>query len=172
MQLNRLPKMAGHLVCAFTMSFAVLLVTPAFSASKAKPDLPIGEEADHSAPAARTSEKAASSAAPAGGKGLAEKELEESKAMPQGEEKDPYAHPPAAHGEEKKPHSPVDSAAGHSEKNHDTDKADEPETHAAPSAKPKLLEGKVDPATPTQGKGLIWFAVVFVLLSIAIFIFT
>lgn len=124
--------------------FPVLFSATAFSAAKVKPDLPIGEEI----------EKASA---------------------PQGEEADPHATAPAQHGE-----SPADKASTSAPAAHTPEDGKAlgeehlPASTAGEEAanKSKLLEGKVDPAVPAQGKGFIWFAAVFVLLALAIFIFT
>ena len=128
-----------------------LISAPAFSAEKAKPDLPIGEE---SLAAPQGEEKDPHAKAPAA-------------AAPQGEEKDPHAKAPAAatpQGEEKDPHAKAPAEHGGEKNLHQTS---EPEKSSG-----KLLEGKVAPATPAHGQGFIWFAVVFVILAVAIFIFT
>lgn len=123
--------------------FPVLFSATAFSAAKVKPDLPIGEEI----------EKASA---------------------PQGEEADPHASAPAQHGE-----SPSDKSSPAPAKHSSAEEKALGEEHLPASAsgeeaasKSKLLEGKVDPAAPAQGKGFIWFAAVFILLALAIFIFT
>ncbi|MEN9827379.1 MAG: hypothetical protein RI953_3124 [Pseudomonadota bacterium] len=112
-----------------------------------------------------------------------EKDNHATKPAQHGEEKDPHATAPAQHGEEKDPHASAPAQHGEEKSTHSdatkgakTEAHGEEGSHAAETphkgSKTRLLEGKVDPATPAQGKGFIWFGVVFVVLAIAIFIFT
>jgi hypothetical protein len=142
----------------FTLFIAgVTLPDAAFAASKIKPDLPIGEELNAPAQVKPSGNSSAAPAAePAHGN------------SPHGEEHDPYAAAPQTQGESAKPNASGDPSQSiqKSEKHESTG------AHKAAPESGRLLEGKVPPATPPHGSGFIWFAVVFVVLAIAIFIFT
>ena len=136
------------------------------AASKVKPEIPLGEETFEPTPAPKKAKveahgDAKSQHAPAANDHSAPND--HSPASDHSNTKDPHAAPPAAHG---------DSPDAHKS---ETSKGEETDSHAAPNpkeTKTNLLEGKVPPATPAKGSGFIWFGVIFVLLAIAIFIFT
>lgn len=88
-----------------------------------------------------------------------------------GEEKDPHATAPAQHGEEADPYA-KDGAHGSKAQNAGDLESSSHSQGGEEKQKKRLLEGKVDPAIPSQGKGFFWFAVVFIVLALAIFIFT
>lgn len=175
-------KIPGAWIFLFTLSSAAIISTHAFSASKAKPELPIGEELQEpsTAPAAASAPAAAKKSAHGSDKPAPAANPTEEKTAPaaganaqHGEEKDPYAALPQGHGEGKGPQTKGSSPADATHDN--TPKGEELDPHAAPKAEShsgRLLEGKVPPAVPTQGSGFFWFAGVFVILAIAIFIFT
>ncbi len=164
---------------------------PAFAASKIKPDLPIGEELNESAqPPAKKGKSAEAAAAAKDQKAQpapaapetdktaqTKQQPEQSKTnssttapenSPSGEEVDPYSSSPQSNTESAGSNSKtVSPDKAHKNDSHDADGASKSEGEAG-----KLLEGKVAPATPAKGSGFIWFAVVFVVLAIAIFIFT
>jgi hypothetical protein len=140
------------------------------------------EKAPHASPSAQHGEEKNSHASAPAQHGE-EKDSHATKPAQHGEEKDPHATTPAQNGEEKDPHASAPAQHGEEKSTHsnaaDGDKTEahgEEGSHAAETQqkgqKSRLLEGKVDPATPAQGKGFIWFGVVFVVLAIAIFIFT
>ncbi|NBO39033.1 hypothetical protein EBU99_10670 [bacterium] len=186
---------AGFIISTLTACICVLSAG-AFAASKVKPEIPLGDEPieqPKAAPAPSKGKAKAPSNKPAH---EAEKDPHAAAPAAHGEEKDPHAAPPAAHGEEKDPHaapSAAPSAAHGEEKNshsspastHDAAKGgkeagesahgEEADPHASASQsehKSRLLEGKVDAATPAKGSGLAWFSIVFIVLAVAIFIFT
>lgn len=162
----------------------------AFAATKIKPDLPIGEEIhEPAAPPAKKSKPAEtaitkdqkSQPAPAGtdsDKNAKSKQpADQSKAGAHqdstdhatgGEEADPYAASNKTSGDGGAPHA-KGTAPDNSHQN-DSHNSAPASVHDTESG--KLLEGKVAPATPAKGSGFVWFAVVFALLAIAIFIFT
>jgi len=99
-------KKPGAWIFLFTLSAAAILSTHAFSASKVKPELPIGEELEEpaaaSAPSApkkpiQGSDKPAPAANPTVEKTAPAPALN----AQQGEEKDPYAAPPQGLGKKR-----------------------------------------------------------------------
>ena len=180
----------SFLLAATLLSFTS---TAVHASGKAKPEIPLGEETYEPAAAPKKSTKAEAHAAekhdsaphgktkPTSDKAATEKPTaekspsekagsgkapESAPAQAEGTHaEDPHAAPPAAHGE-----TPTDAKAAssvHGEGNKDA------QTDAAqPEKNNSLLEGKVPPATPAKGSGFVWFGVIFVLLAIAIFIFT
>lgn len=161
----------------------------AHAAGKTKPDLPLGEESYEPSPSTKkpiqqnTEQRAAAS-----------------QAITPAKKQDPLATPPENHGDNKatSAHDSSASSSGHSPAApHSTQNSSEetsspkqgestqtapvpaqgeeshsPAAESAHGEEGKLLEGKVPPATPEKGSGFIWFGVVFVLLAIAIFVFT
>lgn len=137
------------------------------AASKAKPEIPLGEEAYEPTPAAKKakaehppSEKDKSKPDAAQSQPKEDHNASGHEAAPA---KDPHAAAPANHSE--------DPAKAKTTGEH----GEETEGHTSgvkEEAKTTLLEGKVPPATPAKGSGFVWFAVIFVVLAIAIFIFT
>lgn len=119
----------------------------AHAAGKTKPDLPLGEESYAPSPST-TKPIQQNTEQQATAPHSAQNSSEEPSSPKQGEST--QTAPVPAQGEEN--HSPAAESA-HGEEG-------------------KLLEGKVPPATPEKGSGFIWFGVVFVLLAIAIFVFT
>jgi len=136
------------------------------AASKVKPEIPLGEETFEPTPAPKKAKveangDAKSQHAPATNDHSAAND--HSPASDHSNTKDSHAAPPAAHG---------DSPDAHKS---EVSKGEGVEPHVSSNAKEtktNLLEGKVPPATPAKGSGFIWFGVIFVLLAIAIFIFT
>jgi hypothetical protein len=130
------------------------------AASKVKPEIPLGEETFEPTPAPKKAKveangDAKSQHAPAAN--------DHSPASDHSNTKDPHAAPPAAHG---------DSPDAHKSETSKGEETDLPAASNPKETKTNLLEGKVPPATPAKGSGFIWFGAIFVLLAIAIFIFT
>ncbi|MEN9528964.1 MAG: hypothetical protein RI932_837 [Pseudomonadota bacterium] len=149
------------------------------AANKPKPEIPLGEETFEPTPAPKKNTKTEPHAAEKKDAAAPvkpstdEKKDSTSQVKPhaatdasheESHEKDPHAAPPAEHGE-----------TGTEGKSKESDHGDAKSPHAesaSPEKKPSLLEGKVSPATPAKGSGFVWFGVIFVVLAIAIFIFT
>ncbi|MBM3381394.1 MAG: hypothetical protein FJY29_03040 [Betaproteobacteria bacterium] len=169
-----------------------LSMTPAalHAASKPKPEIPLGEETFEPTPAPKKATKVAPSAsnkpeqaAPVKPKVAAENKSTEkptpekaavektspdkpaNAAHDSNHTSDPHAAPPAEHGE------PAAETSSHKGDEHSDAKDAHSETSPA-EKKTSLLEGKVAPATPAKGSGFVWFGLIFVVLAIAIFIFT
>lgn len=130
------------------------------AAAKVKPEIPLGEETYE--PTSATKKNKPEAAHPSS--------KEEPHAAPVNKDaqaapahSDDHAAPAAAQGD-----VPAASAPNveHGVESHPV--GTKSETHQTEN----LLEGKVPPATPAKGSGFIWFGVVFVLLAVAIFIFT
>jgi type IV secretory pathway VirB10-like protein len=161
-----------------------------FASTKIKPDLPIGEEIhEPAAPPAKKSKPAEpaitkgqksqpSTAGTDSDKNAKSKQpADQSKAGAHqdssdhatgGEEADPYAAPHKTAGDGAAPHAKGTAP----DNSHQSDSHNSVSASAHDEESGKLLEGKVAPATPAKGSGFVWFAVVFALLAIAIFIFT
>ena len=184
----------GSVACLFSLVCLLSLsAVPGVlhAAGKAKPDLPLGEESYEPAASAK---KASSQ--------TSEQRAESPHTNAPQKKQDPLAAPPEEHGEVSKPsehgsggstgHSATPAGqqketgeesatsqkggSGSSDHTAASPAAGE-ESHAATDTpeqgeEGKLLEGKVPPATPEKGSGFIWFGVVFVVLAIAIFVFT
>lgn len=161
--------------------------TPKPAGTKVKPGKTAGAvKSGHAAPSSHQAEDK-NSHSEAKEQKAREKDPHGKTATPNEEAKDPHATAPAQHGEESDPHASAPVQHGEDNSGHANPAGNTPvgahgsahgeeENRAADSQhntpKNRLLEGKVDPALPPQGKGFVWFAVVFAVLAIAIFIFT